>query len=124
ESDVGGCSVCAAIIDAVPATAIYTIATIAMRGARLCDGSLDIIRRTATVTLIQGYVPLEPRDFFFADVLSNLAAKLIDRLVRPVLFEFTEHPVAEPRNGEDVSVAGSVQIDWNEHVLFEAREFG
>src|SRR5262245_56927603 len=68
-------------------------------------------------------VPREPFDFLRVHILSNLAVELLHRLVRPVFLELVEHALAEIRDGEDIGIRCRVQVDWNEAVLREARDF-
>src|SRR5688500_10318771 len=49
----------------------------------------------ARFRLVQGDVLLQSGNFLLRDVLSILSPELLDRFVRPVFLEFTQHALTE-----------------------------
>ena len=61
--------------------------------------------------LFDGDVLLQSRDLGFVDVFPDLAAELLDRCVRPVFLELTQHAWPHARDAENLLVAGGVEVD-------------
>src|SRR5688572_22592665 len=71
-------------------------------------GSLFI---TCLPPLVQCDVPLKAGHFLRIDILSDFAAKLLDVLIRAILFELAQHSIAEAGNAQDVLIGSRVEVD-------------
>src|SRR5688572_17455560 len=65
----------------------------------------------------------QPLDLFLVDVLANLFLELRLRFPRPVLVELVRHALAHTGNGHELRLGGGVEIERDEGVLREPRDF-